>query len=121
MGSNLNPEDIKEGDDVYFECNIRANPKTYKLSWYHDVSSRPIVKTLIKATAGIYCVVFFNKNLYPQGVEIFHNVSAGVILSDQSLVLQSVTRATAGDFTCVATNSEGKGASNPVTLVVRCK
>lgn len=57
MGSNLNPEDIKEGDDVYFECNIRANPKAYKLSWYHDVSSRPIVKTLIKATPRIYCVV----------------------------------------------------------------
>lgn len=57
MGSNLNPEDIKEGDDVYFECNIRANPKAYKLSWYHNVSSHPIVKTLIKATVGIYCVV----------------------------------------------------------------
>lgn len=50
MGSNLNPEDIKEGDDVYFECNIRANPKAYKLSWYHNVSGRPIVRTLIKGT-----------------------------------------------------------------------
>lgn len=39
MGSNLNPEDIKDGDDVYFECNIRANPKAYKLSWYHNVST----------------------------------------------------------------------------------
>lgn len=38
MGSSLNPEDIKEGDDVYFECNIRANPKTYKLAWFHNVS-----------------------------------------------------------------------------------
>ena len=38
MGSTLNPDDIKEGDDVYFECNIRANPKTYKLSWFHNVS-----------------------------------------------------------------------------------
>lgn len=38
MGSSLNPEDIKEGDDVYFECNIRANPKAYKLSWFHNVS-----------------------------------------------------------------------------------
>lgn len=56
-----------------------------------------------------------------QGGEIFHNVTAGVILSDHSLVLQSVTRSTAGDFTCMAANSEGKGASNPVALVVRCK
>ncbi|KAF2902250.1 hypothetical protein ILUMI_03935, partial [Ignelater luminosus] len=36
MGSSLNPEDIKEGDDVYFECNIRSNPKAYKLSWFHN-------------------------------------------------------------------------------------
>jgi hypothetical protein len=38
MGSSLNPDDIKEGDDVYFECNIRANPKAYRLAWFHDVS-----------------------------------------------------------------------------------
>lgn len=38
MGSSLNPDDIKEGDDVYFECNIRANPKAYKLAWFHNVS-----------------------------------------------------------------------------------
>lgn len=56
-----------------------------------------------------------------QGVEIHHNVAAGVILSDQSLVLQSVTRATAGEFTCVAANAEGRGTSNPVILTVKCK
>lgn len=39
MGSSLNPDDIKEGDGVYFECNIRANPKPYKMTWYHDVST----------------------------------------------------------------------------------
>lgn len=38
LGSTLNPNDIKEGDDVYFECNIRANPKEYRISWYHNVS-----------------------------------------------------------------------------------
>jgi len=38
LGSSLNPKAIKEGDDVYFECLIRANPSTHKLSWYHNVS-----------------------------------------------------------------------------------
>lgn len=38
MGSSLNPDDIKEGDDVYFECLIQSNPKFYKLSWFHNVS-----------------------------------------------------------------------------------
>lgn len=56
-----------------------------------------------------------------QGEEIHHNVSGGVILSDQSLVLQNVARKTAGDFTCLAANTEGKGTSNPVTLIVRCE
>lgn len=38
LGSTLNPGDIKEGDDVYFECNIKANPKEHKITWHHDVS-----------------------------------------------------------------------------------
>ncbi|XP_063231784.1 protein turtle homolog A-like [Bacillus rossius redtenbacheri] len=88
MGSSLNPDDIKEGDDVYFECNIRANPKPYRLAWYHN------------------------------GREMHHNVSAGVILSDQSLVLQGVTKHSAGEYTCLAANIEGKGSSNPVMLRV---
>ncbi|KAE8752474.1 hypothetical protein FOCC_FOCC000596 [Frankliniella occidentalis] len=88
MGASLNPNDIKEGDDVYFECNIRANPKAYRLAWFHA------------------------------GRELQHNVSAGVILSDQSLVLQGVSRQSAGDYACMAANSEGKGTSNPVPLNV---
>ncbi|XP_066142755.1 neural cell adhesion molecule 2-like isoform X1 [Euwallacea fornicatus] len=32
-GSNLNPDDIEEGDDVYFVCNVTANPHAYKIVW----------------------------------------------------------------------------------------
>lgn len=38
LGSNMNPHDIEEGDDVYFECNVRANPDAYKVVWKHNVS-----------------------------------------------------------------------------------
>jgi len=38
MGETLNPDVIKEGDDVYFECKVRANPKLYKLAWFKNVS-----------------------------------------------------------------------------------
>lgn len=47
MGQTLNPDDIKEGDDVYFECNIRANPKAYKLSWFHNVSTMASLHSLL--------------------------------------------------------------------------
>jgi len=38
LGSTLSNDDIKEGDDVYFECHVEANPKFTKLSWLHNVS-----------------------------------------------------------------------------------
>ena len=39
LGSSLNGSNIKEGDDVYFECNVRANPRPYKVTWRFNVSS----------------------------------------------------------------------------------
>lgn len=39
LGTNMNPADIEEGDDVYFECKIDANPPAYKVIWKHNVSS----------------------------------------------------------------------------------
>lgn len=50
-----------------------------------------------------------------------NNATAGVILSDHSLVLRGLTRHSAGDYTCLAANSEGKTASNPVTLQIMCE
>jgi hypothetical protein len=71
----------------------------------------------------VHCVTLELRcsHLCSQGHEIHHNVAAGIILSDHSLVLQGVTRHTAGDYTCLAANTEGKGTSNPVTLRVMCK
>lgn len=38
LGSNLDENEIKEGDDVYFECNIKANPQEHKVTWMRNVS-----------------------------------------------------------------------------------
>ena len=38
FGQNLVPEDIEEGNDVYFECEVHSNPKVYKIIWLHNVS-----------------------------------------------------------------------------------
>lgn len=37
LGSKLSAGDIKEGDDVYFECKIESNPQWRKLMWLHNV------------------------------------------------------------------------------------
>lgn len=40
LGSTLNAGNIKEGDDVYFECKVIANPEHHKIIWKHNVSKR---------------------------------------------------------------------------------
>ena len=90
LGSSLNASNIKEGDDVYFECSVRASPSPYKITWRHN------------------------------GRELTHNVQKKVIISNQSLVLQKVTRADTGVYTCTAHNSEGDGVSNSINLNLKC-
>lgn len=38
LGRPLKPENIKAGDDVYFECSIEANPSTHRVQWLQNVS-----------------------------------------------------------------------------------
>lgn len=39
LGRNLDPGRIKEGDDVYFECSVKAKPAISRVAWRHNVSS----------------------------------------------------------------------------------
>ncbi|CAH2094650.1 unnamed protein product [Euphydryas editha] len=89
LGSTLNPHDIKEGDDVYFECNVRANPREHKISWYHNER------------------------------QVTQNMTSGIILSTRSLVLQRVTRQEAGHYSCRAANARGETSSESVRLRVQ--
>ena len=89
LGSKLRHSHIQEGNDVYFECNIRASPWVTEIRWWFE------------------------------GKEIHTNTSAGVIVSNQSLVLQRVKRKQRGRYTCSAGNGEGEGESNSVHLRVQ--
>ncbi|PRD37714.1 UNVERIFIED_CONTAM: hypothetical protein NCL1_05190 [Trichonephila clavipes] len=82
LGSKLRHSNILEGNDVYFECNIRASPWVHETGWRFE------------------------------GQELVTNISAGVIVSNQSLVLQKVQRRNRGRYSCTGTNSEGQGESN---------
>lgn len=60
-------------------------------------------------------------NFYLQGAVLHHNQSAGIILSNQSLVLQRVGRPSRGNYSCRATNQQGVGYSNELPLDIMCK
>nr|CAD7395524.1 unnamed protein product [Timema poppensis] len=134
LGNTLNPDDIKEGDDVYFECNIRANPKEHKIVWLHNLptqSSNHGLETTIKETTctglngmsqfGSGGLVFQHPPIWwaSRGVLVMQNMSSGVILSTHSLVLQGVTRHNGGRYTCMAANARGETTSEPVALRVQ--
>lgn len=91
LGPTLDASRIKEGDDVYFECNIDAKPAIYKTSWW------------------------FN------GVELKQNVREGIIMGNRSLVLQSLTTDNTGLYACQAANSVGRAMSNSVDLDIKYK
>lgn len=59
--------------------------------------------------------------LFIQEEELHYNVTAGIVLSDHSLVLQSITRESAGRYSCTAVNVEGRASSNVVDLEVMCE
>ena len=56
-----------------------------------------------------------------QNKTVEQKIGQGVLISGSSLVLQSVTRAQAGNYTCLATNLEGDAESNSIDIQIKCE
>ncbi|XP_022240215.1 nephrin-like isoform X1 [Limulus polyphemus] len=86
LGSNIQLDTIMEGNDVYFECHIHANPWVDDIVWLHE------------------------------GIPIKNKQEEGIIISNQSLVLQHIKITSRGKYQCIAYNTEGSGRSNEVEI-----
>nr|XP_054926231.1 nephrin-like [Dermacentor andersoni] len=89
LGNRLRQSSILENHDVYLECSVAANPAVSEISWLFE------------------------------GRDLQTNTSAGIIISNRSLVLQKVGRRARGHYHCVAANSLGQSRSEPLFLRVQ--
>ncbi|XP_022238855.1 nephrin-like [Limulus polyphemus] len=89
LGSNIQLETIAEGNDVYFECHVQANPWVDDIIWLHE------------------------------GIPIRNKQEEGIIISNQSLVLQHIKITSRGKYQCIAYNSQGSGRSNKIEISLK--
>lgn len=91
LGAKIDAESIREGQDAYFECVVDANPWLTEIAWVFD------------------------------GKLLYSDPSSGIIVSNQSLVLQRVRRQSRGNYWCTARNAIGQSESEYFYLKVQCK
>ncbi|XP_042886262.1 synaptogenesis protein syg-2-like [Penaeus japonicus] len=89
VGLNIDLKDIEEGDTVHFDCIVDANPAVTGVQWAHN------------------------------GVPLKTNLTRGIQVSPSKLILQEVTRAASGYYTCAAANTEGARTSNALQMDVK--
>ncbi|XP_076325658.1 protein turtle homolog B-like isoform X2 [Tachypleus tridentatus] len=89
LGARIKKDNVKEGDDVYFECHIRSNPWVTQVFWHFE------------------------------GQSLTSNSSIGIIITNQTLVIQRIRREHRGRYSCSAQNVEGLGVSNEIFLKVK--
>ncbi|KAL5288106.1 hypothetical protein ACFFRR_008764 [Megaselia abdita] len=88
FGSRItDPNNLRSGDDVYLECQTKANPPVKKVEWYHN-----------------------NRIITPSGK---------IFVSNQTLVLQNISKSLHGQYFCRASNAQGSVSSNDVHVDVK--
>ncbi|XP_015783695.1 hemicentin-1-like isoform X2 [Tetranychus urticae] len=88
LGAKIQYNSVREGNDVYLECKVTANPWITGVTWYFE--EEPLIS----------------------------KPNEGIIVTNQSLVLQKVRRSQAGRYFCTASNSAGQGHSDEFYLKI---
>ena len=138
-------EQLNEGNDIFFECQVDAQPAAREIAWLHN--ERPINESTWWPGAGSGLTGLgsgpaeaeeeegemgnsgHGPEVGPKGgrverVQRFQQLGGPMsspgrlIVSNNSLVLQRVRADQAGRYACVASNSEGVGISNGIGLRV---
>ncbi|XP_065207097.1 nephrin-like isoform X2 [Planococcus citri] len=103
-------------------------------SWHLNIQYAPVTrlelgrnldKAGIKEGSDVYFDCIIDANPPAKKVYWTHNGgilvqnSARIIISNQTLVLQKITRKSAGNYSCIASNEEGENQSDPFYLDVK--
>nr|XP_045600488.1 hemicentin-1-like [Procambarus clarkii] len=80
---------MTEGSDLFLVCLVEANPKPYKIKFFHNEE------------------------------ELVPNEDAGVLVKEATLKLEHLTREHSGRYLCVASNVEGDSHSNNLTINIK--
>ncbi|RWS28965.1 nephrin-like protein [Leptotrombidium deliense] len=91
LGNKVKHNETKEGEKLQMDCKINANPAVHSVKW------------------------FFN------GASLTSNRANDIIITAESLVVDSLRREHSGVYWCVATNVEGNGRSNEIEVHVQCR
>lgn len=112
---------IKEFSDIYFVCHVDANPPVKEITWLHnelpinELTVEPMSETQAHSLGASRANVDFK---VVSSEQLHSSQHDGLIISNNSLVLQRVKLEQRGHYACVASNSEGLSESNRIKLRV---
>lgn len=118
LGQGLHLERIHEGQDVYLECAIRANPWISDVLWTLD--DEPLEDVAVTASMHNGSSSASGPVLAASGGPGFTPLpQTHVLLQEQYLVLRNVTSKFTGSYACHVRSARGEAVSNSLDLRVQ--
>ncbi len=107
--NDIDPSNIREGDEIEMECKIQAHPWVWRILWYRDGTELKSTKTAEAAA------------MDGGGGGGGGDGSSVVVIDEQRLKLSNVSKSLSGQYVCSASNVEGDGFSKPLRVAVKYK